>query len=80
MSDTSGGEEQVEVLFEYSDSRTAVVAQLQGQIQENRKGGSRCTQSVPSRTCTHPPPENFCIFYSLRLLLVHFQVKIQLKI
>ena len=28
MSDTSGGEGQVEVLFEYSDSRTAVVAQL----------------------------------------------------
>ena len=33
----------------------------QGQIQENRKGGSRCTQSVPFRTCL-PPPRNFLHF------------------
>ena len=34
----------------------------QGQIQENRKGGgSRCTQSVPSRTFP-PPPGNFLHF------------------
>ena len=32
---------------------------IQGQIQENRKGGSRCTQSVPSRTC---PPGKFLHF------------------
>ena len=42
---------------------------------ERKGGGSRCTQSsmVPSISL-------FCIFYSLRLILVHFQVKIQLKI
>ena len=43
------------------------------------RGGSRCTQSVPSRT-SPLPWKLFAFFYSLRLLLVHFQVKIQLKI
>ena len=52
---------------------------MQGQIQENRKGGIDARKACPLGHAPHPP-EIFCIFYSLRLLLVHFQVKIQLKI
>ena len=62
--------------------------QLQGQIQENRKGGPGACEGGPDareewpigHAPPPPPQENFCIFYSLRLLIVHFQVKIQLKI